>query len=250
MAGNDLRRTEARPPEPAVTLGLSAAAKAALTPAARAVDELLARSGGAIFGNALRSLRPYPENLSAIIENPRSTREQQIAANDALNAREFLAFGVYTTTSTLDFARAYIQYYDSLSPEEQNSNRYKGTREEMVGVAKRAAAEEGKPTGDLDKPQDPILILLDDLEELAFRLTDENFGSSIRAYREQLADLFNAGRYADLADRAVDRLRDIQALIGAARTGDEAAFGHLTTLASDSTQLLKVIAYGRKLATA
>src|SRR5664279_234768 len=85
----------------------------------------------------------YPEDLAVIADSidSRSTSygkytDQQVNdASQQLNAREYMAFGHFGNDASSQgikiFAEAYIKYINTLSPEEQNSVRYKGTKESM-----------------------------------------------------------------------------------------------------------------------
>jgi hypothetical protein len=71
--------------------------------------------------------------------------DQQVKeASDRVNAKEFSAFISIGNDATLPgikkYAEAYIKYIDQLSPEDQNSVRYKGTKESMTGVLAQADA--------------------------------------------------------------------------------------------------------------
>ncbi len=69
------------------------------------------------------------------------TNQQMYDATDRLNTKENMAFlSILTTnfppsTETVKrFAKAYINYINQLSPEDQNSHRYKGTKESMTAL--------------------------------------------------------------------------------------------------------------------
>lgn len=217
---------------PAVKVTLTS--NATLSPSAKAVDDLLNFSGTAIFENAFKSLKSYLPNLATVLDDPKATLEAQNAANEAMQAREQAAFGDAVTTGALEYARAYIEYYDSLSPEEQNSDRYRGTRENMVGVANRAAADAGKDVGDLSKSQDPISMLFEKIRQNAFKLNEENTEAFIEDYRQQVGGLISADDQADTIEAAIGRFREVQGTIENARLGDDAAFAQLTALSLGS----------------
>lgn len=218
--------------EKTVIVSLSAAGAAALSPSAKAVDALLTDQGEAIFDNALGGLRQFRSNLATVLDDSKASQAEKNAANEAMQAREQLAFGRFAATSTLDYARAYIEYYDSLSPEEQNSDRYRGTRENMVAVANQASGATGEDVGDLSKSQDPIAMLFEKLKQNAFKLTEANLDSFIDDYRVQVGNLVNADEQAETVSVVIDRLRLVQGTVEAARGGDSGALRELNALAT------------------
>jgi hypothetical protein len=75
----------------------------------------------------------YPENLAGVLDNKEGkyTEEQQQEACKKLNAREYAAFGHLggsgSSWGMRDQMKAYVKYVESLSPEEQQSDSYRGT---------------------------------------------------------------------------------------------------------------------------
>lgn len=136
-------------------------------------------STGAILTVSTDTILQKPtrlENLSEIADNKSGKySETQVAeAQRKLNARELQAFGRFAFGQGGDgsaqgikrFAEAYLKYLDQLSPEEeQNSDRYKGTRGPVTALlsqATSAAAKEQSAPGN-KKPEDiedPLLKLL------------------------------------------------------------------------------------------
>ena len=68
------------------------------------------------------------------------------AAFKEVNAREYMAFGRLAGDASNDgiinFGKAYIAYYDSLSPEDRQAKRYAGTRDSVASMV--SAAEDQK----------------------------------------------------------------------------------------------------------
>lgn len=84
-------------------------------------------------------------NLSAIIDSKSATlREVQVATGQRI-AREFKAYGHLSALANASgdpraYLKAYITYYDSLSAAEQQTARYRGTREgALKGLAENPA---------------------------------------------------------------------------------------------------------------
>lgn len=76
-----------------------------------------------------------------------TTEEWNNKVTPSLAVREFKAFGKYGQIGdNKDYYRAYIDYYDSLRPEDQVSHRYSGTR--AVALAELKAIEYSEQTGE------------------------------------------------------------------------------------------------------
>ncbi|MEK1933332.1 MAG: biotin biosynthesis protein BioC [Pararhizobium sp.] len=92
-----------------------------------------------------------------------------------LATREYQAFGKYSETGDYKaYYRAFIEYYDNLRPEDQNSLRYFGTRDAAIAGARSVeySDESGEESGatfqtlvsvllDADKPQSEFATLQD-----------------------------------------------------------------------------------------
>ena len=138
----------------------------------------------------------YPENLAVIADSAdsRSTSygkytDQQIAdATNKLNARAYAAFGYFgndaSSQGIAKYAAAYVNYIKSLSPEEQNSVRYQGTKESMTALLAEAnaqIAEEKAHPG--KKPAQPTSLLMMMLDEMLknFKKNGINAGAPTNA---------------------------------------------------------------------
>ncbi len=183
-----------------------------------------------LFRNAFSDLNPYLENLTEIRLSPNLSRAEAAEISDRINSREFLAFGRFAATSTLDFALGYLAYYDSLSPEERNSHPYAGSREQVAAIARRAAAEEGRVIRDPDQTQAPLLVLFETIEAAAFKIDETTVEGVIDRFRAEAATLFNAEVDSGFVETAVERLRRIASLVTAAQGGDAAALSELNAL--------------------
>jgi hypothetical protein len=73
------------------------------------------------------------ESLTAMVDNKdgKYSLEQQRDATEKLNAREYAAFGHLAGSGSSwgmrDFLKAYVKYVENLSPEDQQSDRYRGS---------------------------------------------------------------------------------------------------------------------------
>lgn len=121
------------------------------------------------------------ENLSEIADSvdPRSKShgkytDKQIAdATNKLNAREYAAFGHFgddaSSQGIKQFTEAYLNYLNQLSPEEQNSIRYKGTREGatalLAGVNAQIAEEKNNPAKKTGQPTSLLIMMLNEMTQ-------------------------------------------------------------------------------------
>jgi hypothetical protein len=93
-------------------------------------------------------------NLSAIADNTdgKSTPRQVAVATGQIVARGYKAYGYLygqatASGNTTPYLQAYIKFYDSLSPAEQQSARYAGTREAAIkGLAANGASASSTTT--------------------------------------------------------------------------------------------------------
>lgn len=131
---------------------------------------------------AITEKSSYPDNLAVIADSAdkrsqsygKYSNKQILEASERLNKQEYLAFGQFSsdasTSGIKKYAEAYIKYYDKLSPEEQNSPRYKGTRESMANLLSQANAQLQSESGNksekaTQKPTSLLLMLLEDLKK-------------------------------------------------------------------------------------
>jgi len=132
-----------------------------------------------IINEANRS-SSYPENISKIADSQdeRSSSfgkydtNQILEASEKLNQREQAAFGYLvhdaSTAGVMRFAKAYISYINSLSPDEQNGARYRGTKENMSALLGEAQAqlqkESGKPINTTAEHRSLLSMLFDEMK--------------------------------------------------------------------------------------
>jgi hypothetical protein len=133
-------------------------------------------------------------NLSAIADNTdgKSTARQMAVATGQIVARGYKAYGYLygqatATGNTTAYLQAYIKFYDSLSPAEQQSSRYAGTRDAAVkGLAANGAsatsttatstATPGTPATPASKAAQALSILASQAQSTARTSTNTNSG--------------------------------------------------------------------------
>jgi hypothetical protein len=150
----------------------------------------------------------YPENLEIIADSAdrrsssfgKYTDQQILEASKKLNAQEYAAFGHFgndaSSQGIAKLATAYINYINSLQPEEQNSGRYAGTKESMTALLAAANAQiaAGPDTG--NKPVQPKSLIEMVLDAMMKNLQKNgiNVGTS--------ANAANSGVQVTISDEA------------------------------------------------
>ena len=223
------------------TVSLSAAAQAVLNGASARVDALLGERGDAIFRNALSGARAYKDNFAATLEQPgldpdvaRDTRMKMLERErEAFTAPEH-------TGDVLTRARAYIEFYDSLSEDEQNSERYRGTRETMQAIVEQESANAGVEAPDLSLSQSPFDALLNALSDGEGGVAQRDSQEVIDQFRARMeAQIGSEARQRESQDLE-SRYATLQALIEQARRGDEKAYARLEALSENRLEIAPV----------
>jgi len=223
------------------TVSLSAAARAVLNGSSARVDALMKDRGDAIFRNALSGARAYKDNYASVLEKPDLDPDTARETRMKMLAREREAFtSPEHTGDVLTRARAYIEFYDSLSEEEQNSERYRGTRETMAAIVEQESVNAGVEAPDLSLSQSPFDALLDALSD--------GEGGIAQRDRQEVVDEFRARLDSQVGSDARQREgRELEARYGAlqdlierARRGDETAYARLEALSEDNAQIAPV----------
>ncbi|MBK1679843.1 hypothetical protein CKO20_05565 [Rhodocyclus tenuis] len=114
------------------------------------------------------------------------THEQIADATNKLNAREYAAFGHFAGDASSQgikkLAEAYLGYLNQLSPEEQNSLSYAGTKESatalLAGVNAQIAGGKSNPGKKPDQPTSLLIELLNAMTE-QFKKNGININSSV-----------------------------------------------------------------------
>lgn len=223
------------------TVSLSAAARAVLNGSSARVDALMKDRGDAIFRNALAGARAYQDNYASQLEKPGLDPDTARETRMKMLAREREAFTAPEHTGdVLTRARAYIEFYDSLSEEEQNSERYRGTRETMAAIVEQESVNAGVEAPDLSLSQSPFDTLLNALSD--------GEGGIAQRDQQEVMETFRARLEAQVGSEARQREgRELEARYGAlqdlielARRGDETAFARLEALSEDAARIAPV----------
>jgi hypothetical protein len=108
-------------------------------------------TSGLAFSGGFATYNGQPIALSDITDDQsgKFTAAQQGQADDTLLAREKAAYGQYEGTNTQagnkQFVVAYIAYVKSLPPDEQNSQRYRGTQASAQALLDEINAQPSTP---------------------------------------------------------------------------------------------------------
>jgi hypothetical protein len=223
------------------------------------IDAFLAEHGQALYDVTIKRLKTYPDNLATKLEDKSLPQAERTEAQNTLTERELNAFAKYARQSPPDmkkYLEKYVEYLDSLSPEELQSNRYKGQRALAVTAYQQVAREDGGEVKDLSFPQDPILALFEAIRQQDFNIKDST-GFRDR-YEAQVSPLFDGGFYGGVdgdsglgfrtdADQVLRRFDAMQSVIEAARSGDQTALGQLQQLSNDPPTIDRFITYANSL---
>lgn len=124
-----------------------------------------ADASGLVFSGGFATYNGKPIALSTITgdNSGRFTDAQRGQADDTLLAREKAAYGQYEGTNTQDgnkkFVESYINYVQNLPPDEQNSQRYRGTLDSARNLLNEINAQDGsKGTSKADETDEPDVI--------------------------------------------------------------------------------------------
>jgi hypothetical protein len=152
----------------------------------------------------------FPENLSKIADSAdersisfgKYDTNQILEASKKLNQREQAAFGYLghdaSTAGIMRFAKAYISYVNSLSPEEQNGVRYRGTKENMSTLLAEAQTqlqkESGKPINEAAEHKSLLSMLFDEMKNQLQQqgITQKRHSSDFKT--NDVVTISNAGR--------------------------------------------------------
>lgn len=216
--------------------------------ASKAVDSLLSSNGASIYQTAITSLKQYPPDLASQLDSKEISESDRTKIQNAMNAREQAAYGAASRSGDgVAYAKAYVAFYDSLSPAEQNSSRYRGTRESVAAYGASEAARTGQADPKLEENQDPILQLFEDIKANNSDISDKDAKSLIQQYKDDISNLQTSkddpSGTADKVGAAAARFHAVQSVIGQARAGDSAAFNQLKTLASDPNAIDAFLSY-------
>jgi hypothetical protein len=241
----------AAPPTTVVNLskeGLSALEK---DNSSRAVDQFLTDHGQELYEKSIKNLKQYPEDIASKFNEKSLSEEELTKMQNALTEREMNAFMKYARQSPPDmktYFEKYIEYIDTLSPEEQQSDRYRGQREMAVVEYERFALAQGDEPDDMSSSQDPILSLFDLLKDIDFNIKDMD--EFIKSFEEKFSPVLNREgneKLKPIVDNALERLSHLNNVIDAGRDGDSLALEKLKLLAKGEIAFNDYIHYAKEL---
>lgn len=185
---------------PATIVNLSSEALSALEKdnTSRAVDSFLTNHGKDLYENTFKSLKQYPEDLATRLSDKSLSEKEISGINQKMVDREMDSFMKYARQDPPDIKKYYenyIEYLDTLSPEELKSSRYAGQREIVVEDYERIIREEGGTPDNMNSPQNPVLSLFELLKEIDFNIKDSD--SFLKSYEEKISPMLN--RYGKIA---------------------------------------------------
>lgn len=227
--GSYEKKHEASIPKPTADVHISEEgnAKLALDAAEKATEQLLLNKGQALYEQAIKSIKEFPEDLKVIIQDRNSTEEQRTIAANALHDREMSAFSKYAKQSPPDlkmYYEKYIEYLDSLSPEEKKAYDYIAQRASSVSAYERHAKAQGNEPEDMSHMQDPILLLFEMLKEENFKIENPNvFRKKFTDVLTPILDRSEDPSVKEIADIALKKFDELQDMIQSSRTGDKQA---------------------------
>lgn len=233
-ATTDEKKPEASSNEsPTAIVNLSSEALSALEKykASGTVDQFLREHGREVYESTMNSLKGYPENLASRLSDKSLSEKELTDIQNALTEREMNAFMKYARQDPPDmkmFFEKYVEYLDTLSPEELLSQRYIGQRAVAEKQYEHFAREQGETPDDLSSAQHPITYLFELLKEVDFTIEDKN--SFLKKYEEKVSSILNRDGNENLkrlADDTVEKLNNLFGVISAAREGDKASFEKL-----------------------
>ena len=195
------------------------------------VDQFLREHGKEVYESTMKSLKGYRENLASRLSD-KSLSDQELGnIHQKMVDREMDAFMKYARQDPPDmiaFYENYIEYLDTLSPEELQSQRYLGQRDTVVKDYERIIREQGGVPDDMSVAQHPITYLFELLKEVDFTIEDKN--SFLKKYEEKVSAILNREgneNLKSLSGEAMEKLNDLISIISAAREGDKASFEKL-----------------------
>src|SRR5690606_4722244 len=214
-----------------------------------ATADFVRSKGQQRFEQVLKNTLEFPENLASKLEDDSLSSEERGAIQNAITEREFAAFTKYAKQSPPDlkmYYLKYVEYLDSLSPEERQSDRYAGQRASAVTAYENAARSQGEQPEDLTLWQHPNSLLL----ELIFEkeLEVEELADIREKFTQQMDTLVEAnsslrGQY----DQMLGYFDAITSVIDASKEPNEEALNQLNKLADDPAYIDEFLRYSKEL---
>lgn len=168
-----------------------------------------------ILQESVGRLVEYPTPLASMLDDMSLSTEQRGEAMSALNVRELEAFGKYAKESPSNLEMYYIkyvEYLDSLPPEELNSGRYAGQRAQAVAAYGQVSG--GSEPVDLSENQDPIIRLLEMIQEEDLKV--EEMRDLLSNYKDEMAPILdreNSERAGQKYDEALATWNSISQIL-------------------------------------
>ena len=217
--------------------------------AINATADFVRSKGQQLFEQVLKNTFEFPENLASKLEDDSLSPEERGAIQNAITEREFTAFTKYAKQSPPDlkmYYLKYVEYLDSLSPEERQSDRYAGQRASAVTAYENAARSQGEQPEDLTLRQHPNSLLL----ELIFEkeLEVEELADIREKFTQQMDTLVEGnnslrGQY----DQMLSYYDAITSVIDASKEPNEEALNQLNKLADDPAYIDEFLRYSKEL---
>ena len=217
-----------------------------------ATADFVRSKGQQLFEQVLKNTFEFPENLASKLEDDSLSPEERGAIQNAITEREFVAFTKYAKQSPPDlkmYYLKYVEYLDSLSPEERQSDRYAGQRASAVTAYENAARSQGEQPEDLTLRQHPNSLLL----ELIFEkeLEVEELADIREKFTQQMDTLVEGnsslrGQY----DQMLGYYDAITSVIDASKEPNEPneeALNQLNKLADDPPYMDEFLRYSKEL---
>lgn len=214
-----------------------------------ATADFVRSKGQQLFEQVLKNTIEFPENLASKLEDDSLSPEERGAIQNAITEREFAAFTKYAKQSPPDlkmYYLKYVEYLDSLSPEERQSDRYAGQRASAVTAYENAARSQGEQPVDLSLRQHPNSLLL----ELIFEkeLEVEELADIREKFTQQMDTLVEAnsslrGQY----DQMLGYYDAITSVIDASKEPNKEALNQLNKLADDPAYIDEFLRYSKEL---
>ena len=214
-----------------------------------ATADFVRSKGQQLFEQVFKNTAEFPDNLASKLEDDSLSPEERGAIQNAITEREFAAFTKYAKQSPPDlkmYYLKYVEYLDSLSPEERQSNRYAGQRESAVTAYENAARSQREKPEDLSLRRHPNSLLL----ELIFEkeLEVEGLADIREKFTQQMDRLVEENSSLnEQYDLMLTYYDAITSVINASKEPNEEALNQLNKLANDPTYIDDVLRYSNEL---
>lgn len=215
---------------------------------ARAINQMLASDGAAIFRTALLGLEPQRPDVLALLKDPSLSLQQRAALMSEILTRDAASSG-----STMDGGAAatiaMIGYLDSLPPNEAAA--IPAMRAQLSAWVNAQEALAGRVPTDLSPPQSPAALLLENLARVDYAPSTGEVRRLLADFKRDVSSLAMAAHdpsgAAAKADMARRQFFAVMTLVGEARAGNTTASRLLRRLAVEPASLQEFLAYASQL---